>query len=496
MFTPRNVIFAVVTIFVCSIVGTCVSLMQPPDGGGVRDDSFGTRAQGHRALFETLKELGVAVERGLHPPEANSLEGKTLVLWNPQPSLVSSDPSFLSSLQPWIESGGRVVVAVGEDDSHVPESLQSKSLLPTSVFKALGLGHLSIQGFTTSDGSGPKPNGGATMPPNVSNLDKLVREEVDYTKLAKQYFGAGQETHAIRITTLSVKATGTLERFNSLVQQVSVNPDSLSELAGTSGPPANVQPSGTESAMPRVSAATGSMLQTDDAVVGTIVAKDSSSAEHVIAASVRHGRGEIVVLSLPSLAHNLNVSAGDNAVLLLHLMAGSPRGLVFDEFYHGLTIRGNPMWLFAQRTYGTVALMLLLATSVFAWRRALFLGPPIGLPIASRRSLGEYLDAMSRFLLNGRGAAKFIVREVRAGLVWSVRKECGLAPQKEDVGDAVAVIVRRDPIRARHLQDTVQRLDSLLASRGSLSESVALSELKQVTPCLSQNAIKHFVKKS
>jgi uncharacterized protein DUF4350 len=485
MFTPRNVILAVVAITVLSLIGTCVSLLSPPDGGGVRDDSYGTRAQGHRALFETLTELRIPVRRQLHPPGPSGLDQQTLVLWNPQPELVSTDPSYLKNLQPWVESGGRIVLAVEHGDVNVLQLLQATRLTDTSVFEALGLDHVSITSFSPEEG-GEQP-----LPPGIPDIRKLVHEDVDYQKLAKQFFGSEPETHQIRTTMLDVRGTGSFEPLNVLVHKLSANPQMLAEIKGSDGSRSKETVDDETKGRSKDTRPT-----TNVAAVGTVIAKDSKGAEHVIAAALRRGQGEIVVLSVPALAHNLNVSVADNAVLLTHLLAGSRRGVVFDEFYHGLTIRGNPMWLFAQRTYGTVALVLLSLAAIVAWRQSVFLGPAIGLPAASRRSLGEYLEAMSRFLLHGRDALAFVVREVRAGLVWSVRKECGLPPEKDDIGDAVGVIARRDPARARRLEETLSRLDDLLSTRRSISESRALSELKQVTSCLSQNAIEPFAKKS
>ena len=174
----------------------------------------------------------------------------------------------------------------------------------------------------------------------------------------------------------------------------------------------------------------------------------------------------------------------------------SQSGVVFDEFYHGLMIRGNPMYLFAQRSYGCATLMLLLLVGVVAWRQAVFLGPPEPLPSKSRRSLTEYLEAMSRFLMNGRDSMRFIVREMRSGLVWSARRECGLAPEKDDIGEAVAVLARRDPARAKRLSESVAVLDQMQSSQRGLSATAFIHELQKVQTCLSPNAIKPSAKKS
>ena len=503
MFTPRNVLAFVIVIAVLSVLSSVVDLLRTPDGDGARNDSYGTRAVGQRALFETLSELGVPTRRQLHPPQAVGLSGQTLVLWAPDASLVSSDPTYLENLRAWIESGGRVVLAMSPERSNPMASMGKSSLPSTSVFEALGLPEVRVDAVNLAGGEVPQ----VVSRPLGPDLRELTKDDADYQKLARQFFGDGLTVKEISTETIAVRAEGTLASLSGLASRIAINPAEFAEVHV-----GNPKSTASAAAVVAEDEADGKLDHANNASnardkspairpqVGVLMAQDRAGKEHCLAAAFEYGRGEVLVLSVPSLAHNMNLASADNAVLLTHLLAGSKTspqsGVVFDEFYHGLTIRGNPMYLFAQRSFGCATLMLLLLVAGVAWRQAVYLGPPEALPSKSRRSLTEYLDAMSRFLMNGRDAMRFIVREMRSGLVWSARKECGLAPEKDDIGEAVAVLARRDPARAKRLSESVAVLEQMQSSQRGLSATAFVLELQKVQTCLSPNAIKPSAKKS
>ena len=67
MLTARNFVALTLVIAVVSLAWACLELAQPPDSGGLGGDSYGTRVQGQRGLFEILADLGIPVERILAP---------------------------------------------------------------------------------------------------------------------------------------------------------------------------------------------------------------------------------------------------------------------------------------------------------------------------------------------------------------------------------------------------------------------------------------------
>ena len=189
-------------------------------------------------------------------------------------------------------------------------------------------------------------------------------------------------------------------------------------------------------------------------------------------------------MASPAIAENRLITRHDNSVLAVHLLAAPGRPVVFDEFYHGLTIRGNPLWLFTQRGYAATTLCLLTLIGLWIWREAVFLGPPLAPEAQSRRSIGEYVDAMARFLNRGRSSQAFLLREVRSGVLRAVRDELHLPPSRDHVDELAAVLARRDPRRARELVEAVGAVDAALSRNVVLKESVAVELFKRMSHCL------------
>src|SRR4051812_38900755 len=115
LLTARNAILTAALVLAVSLVWACATMLRPNDSDGMGRDSFGTRNGGFRALFETLRELQVPVRRSLEPPAADA-SAKTIVLLLPDSQLVQFEPRYLNGLESWINSGGRLVLALGRSD--------------------------------------------------------------------------------------------------------------------------------------------------------------------------------------------------------------------------------------------------------------------------------------------------------------------------------------------------------------------------------------------
>jgi hypothetical protein len=189
-------------------------------------------------------------------------------------------------------------------------------------------------------------------------------------------------------------------------------------------------------------------------------------------------------MAAPAVASNWLLGEADNSVVTMQLMTLGQSRVIVDEFYHGLTIRGNALWLLTQPGYAALALAIVALVGVWIWRSFLFLGPPLEDRAASRRSVSEYLDAMSRFLLRGRGSGQFVLAEVRSGALWSMADAAGLPPDLDDVDRIAAAVARRDPQRAARLEAAVKNADAVLATPKA-KEITILEALRKVNDCLS-----------
>ena len=106
MLTARSVITATIVVAVISIVGACVTLLlKSPGSSQLGSDSYGTRANGFRAIHDVLDALGVTVERQLVPTANDSIADASLVLWRPLDSLVQTEPAHLNVIADWVRAG-------------------------------------------------------------------------------------------------------------------------------------------------------------------------------------------------------------------------------------------------------------------------------------------------------------------------------------------------------------------------------------------------------
>jgi Domain of unknown function (DUF4350) len=459
MLTARNFVALTLVIAVVSLAWAWRELAQPPDSGGLGGDSYGTRARGQRGIFEILDDLGIAVERILAPPTAVVGRDVTLVLWKPQPDLVLLEPAYLRALARWVENGGRVVVApdaTRATSRPIGMSRRSLSAAESTVLDELGLANVSVRTIdfkSAEKGPDADPTGrssGGQAPETATNRDESKNNDV--RRIRDLLTGTARP---IISRAVAVKATGVLSPFRELVVMIEVPEEKLQVL-------------GVGESLPD----------------GTITFEGPGGGEQILAAAYHRGKGEVVVVASPAIAENGLIAGHDNSVLVAHLLAAPGRPVVFDEFYHGLTIRGNPLWLFTQRGYAATTLCLMTMIGLWIWREAVFLGPPLAPPAQSRRSIEEYVDAMARFLNRGGSSQAFLLREVRSGVLRAVRDELHLPHSRDHVDELAAVLARRDPRRARELIEAVGAVDAALAENVVLRQSVAVELFKRMSRCL------------
>lgn len=447
LLTPRNLILAAAAIFVLSVLGSCVSLLRPNDSGGLGRDSYGIRGHGYRAVMEVLEALSVPVSRDLAPPQADESDKHTLVLLGPEPRLVQFGPKYVQSLLSWVETGGRIVVAPSAGGLYRAESEskdgQTGTDWPHDILELLGLSEQLKLRFI----------------PQAAEETSDVDREADrgwasrYDFLPDGLGGVRSSSAAPRY--IQVKCTGSLSSPEEAIDELAFPPDGFTALSSQSAK-----------------------------LAGSVACIDEFDNEHLLVAVVPRGAGEIVVVSEPALWNNRLISEADNSVLAAYLIA--PEGLptVFDEFYHGLAVRGNPLYLLTRPGFAAVAIGLLLSVGAWTWRTAVFLGPPLPDQGIGRRDIREYIDAMGRFFCRGRGHRRFLVREVRDGVLRQLCCELRLPPDTPHVGVIAAALRRHDPRRAARLEKTISEVDAALAVPGDYPKEKTISSLQGLADCL------------
>jgi hypothetical protein len=443
--TARSVIIATVAIAIVSILATVFELTRTPDSGGRAHDSFGTVAYGQRALFELLEELNVPVERSLVPPTGVLHRDVCLVIWNPDPALVELEPGYLESVGRWVREGGIVVVAPAKRSAEPEYRRAMRQGYPgyreLSALEALGLDSVSL---TTVEEADAKSQG----QPTTGWFPKAEKEESGWVDSLMHNRPPPPQS-------VVTSATGDLADLDPLIGFVEVPLTGLQV----------IDPASTATA------------------TGRVVCRPDLSNEHTLVALFRVGRGVVLVVADPHVLLNYAIAKQDNAILAAHLLAHFGRPVVFDEFYHGLTVRGNPYWLLTRHPYGLAALLVFLVSALWVWRNWVHLGPPLVERLTRRRTVAEYVEAVAN-MFHRSNCRSFVLGEVRDGIVWALRKRLHLGPKQENVDDVARALARRNPRQAERLREAVGGVDQLLREEYMPKEKTVIEAARKVTQCL------------
>jgi len=217
---------------------------------------------------------------------------------------------------------------------------------------------------------------------------------------------------------------------------------------------------------------------------GSLHLTGKDGKQHLLVAVVQHGAGEIVVLAEPDLLSNRLIAEADNSVLAANLLAPRGDAVVFDEFYHGLAVRGNPLYLLTRAGFAASTVGLLLFVGAGAWRAAVFLGPPLNEAKRSRRDIGEYVSAMAQFFSRGRGSRRFLAGEVRDGVLRQICHELKLPMDTLELDVIVQALERRDRERARRLENAVHEVNATLAAGGEYPRARFVPVMQRLASCL------------
>jgi hypothetical protein len=439
LLTPRNAILTAALVFAVSLVWACATMVRPNDSGGMGRDSFGTRSGGFRALFETLQELQVPVRRSLEPAAADA-SANTLVLLRPDSQLVQFEPRYLKSLESWINNGGRLVLALGRIDERTRHLDNDDVPGERDILKLLKLDDFVSLNEQSASKAVLQERGKRAGGEDLSASEEL-RDAWSY------------KTPKPRV--VNVEATGSLAPLRMTIRNISTPGDEFAVLAPGAQKPA-----------------------------GTLRLMSNEGGDVLLAAIIPRGNGEIVVVSDAALLSNLLLERSDNSVLAAQLLAPRAESVAFDEYYHGLAVRGNPLYLLTRPGFAAVTAAIVLVIGVVAWRSAVFLGPPLADVGRSRRNIEEYINAMGAFFCRGLGHRRFLVSEVRDGVLHELCEQLNLPSHTTDAGTISTALARRSPARADTLRKALAEIDRGLSHPGEYPKSSFLSSMQRLAGCL------------
>ncbi len=440
MLSVRNAVIAATVLLVLSIMTSLLSMIREPDSGGMGNDSFGTQGHGYRGLFETLGELEVKVDREFAPPDSASLKAGTVAFLNPTATIVATEPSYLTELLSWVNDGGRIVVALSDpDDFRMKMMLAQLKETPPTFLEAVGLKDVSLIG------------GGATVQRRTAR-----RPSNDSSRDAETIAGELLDVMNVPLRMLqdvAVNVEGDFKDLSGVVNQLTVPADNVASLVCTQPP--------------------------DGSVTWTV-----GDDIRMLAARFKRGAGEIVVISDPLLLTNRLIARSDNSILAARLLAPNGQSVLFDEFYHGLGVRGQPLYLLTHLNYASATIGILIVLGLSTWRKAVFPGPPLSDDRVRRRDIREYVNAMARFFSEGRRGRGRLVEELRNGVLRQLSVEMGLPPDTTDVDTIATVMARKETQRAKLLRDATHSVDQAIQSRRRWSQSETLDAMRRMSACL------------
>lgn len=430
MLKTRNIIIIIICIAFLTLVVGIADLLRGPDKNGTGSNSYGTRACGFRALYELLNALGIPAERQIEP--IHTIEpGTSHVFLGFDKQLIYYEPGYLHIIRKFVKRGGTIVVSpdqpVSIEDFRPLSPGTAKSRSP---LKELGLKGIQIHTVHEKKSSSKEETANDTS--FIVHDKKAEEPPVSY----------------------SVGFAGTWKELSEEIAEVQL--------------PVEYKYIDDKNSEHH---AEGFMyIQQDEQICK-------------ISASYPFGKGRILVLSDVRLFTNRHIGMDDNAVLAVYLFGNLGTSLLFDEFYHGLTVRGNPLWLTTKFPYSIIILIITLSALVWALRESVNLGPPAPRPESSRRSLEEYIKAMARLFLHAR-CRKFIIHEIRTGILWILGKQLGLPPGKNDIETIASVLKRRYPEKAGHLHQVAEKLEVMEKRPRQPSNQEVTALIREAEQCL------------
>lgn len=437
MLSVRSAIIAATLLLLITLASSLASMVQEPDSGGIGKDTYGLRAYGFRGLFQTLEELDIHVERSFSPPIASELTSDTLVFLTPSLRITATGPTYLSKLKEWVRSGGRIVVSPSPVSLFESAQLMSQMEDRRKTFlQAIGLEGISIQGGR-----------------QVSNSSTVAGRFQDTDSIAEGIIAA-INVPLPNTLEVPVKTTGEFAAIDQHVNLLTIPIDDLAYL---------------KSAIPPD---------------GTLIRTTGSEDDVILAARFKRGLGEVIVVADPRLISNYFLAQSDNSILAARLISPENGSVLFDEFYHGLGVRGQPLYLLTLPAYASVAVGILIVMGLLIWRQVVFQGPPLPDDQIHRRDIREYVSAMARFFSIGKAGRSRLVSELRNGVIRQLNIEAGLPPESDDVDRIAAVLERKHLGRAKQLVKANDSVLETLKQHRNLSVSETLDAMQRMSACL------------
>lgn len=495
MSSQKIIILVAILLFCASLTSALIDAATDAESDGTRHDSFGVYPNGIRGVYETMESLQYPVARSYLPPHIalRNDPNATLVLWHSNQSWQSMEPTTLKQSRMQLQSSGKIVIGLPFNWLSIYNPfLQSNSSSDYYTHYV----HTSINDKSEKNATDSE----SLYETESQRLQEALHAAIHFVPKAlgindfTAYVVTFQQSTVLEesLQPFSVKRLlyflGVQDRWKSRLQSYRSYPvqaeGSLSPLQqhiGTLALPVNT----VQTLVFNATQPTGRRRSHQFPVrTGTLSILDHNHTVHHIAASYKIGNGECIIISDPSLFTNALLGKYDNAALAAGILpTGNGSTIIFDEFFNGLSVRGNPLWLFVQTPYSFFFLALLLFIIAIGWRTAPRLGSALDPIPVKRRAIEEYIDAMSQLHYRA-DSHVFLLQQVRAGVLWSLRRQLHLGPGTESPEVILAALHKRDPSRATRLRTALDMAETYVTLGHQPTESQMILAAKEMTACL------------
>lgn len=442
----RNVVIISVVILVLSMISSVVSLLQPLDNDGKGVDSYGVYPSGQRALVEVLQQLKIPVRRAHSPFDRSLSPQASYVLIGPDVGLLETEAGTLEEMEEWVQSGGQLVISFSE-------GWPSYGLMKT----------FSLEGIQITTRASGEP---LYETEDFENEEQIPLRMRQFLKKQQERLDADEKpSFQDDINEMITLRAPECELFEiaECTGKLAAACDDVQSLA--------------------IRAGEGLAFELNETVPAGVLKVHPGKSSSTVIAEYPHGEGTVVLVADPTLFDNLSLHKGDNSVLLVRLLSEGRELVLFDEFYHGLSIRGNPIWLFAQPKYRIITLLLLGTVALFLWREIPAFGrlPPPGKP--PRRTLVAYLDAVSRLLVRSRSQTSQLLMESERAFLWRMARSLKLAGERNQRPAIRARLSRSQPEMLVEFEEIMNQYERFQQAGCSPKELLTL--LKRSHRCLS-----------
>lgn len=407
MITGRNVILASITLFVLAMILNIAVLLQPLDNDGRGFDSYGVYSYGHRGLVEVLQSVELPVERSHSPFDSRIGYRATYVLVGPDVGLLDVEEGVIRQLEQWVRNGGRLVIGFSDG-------------WPSAKFmKYFAVQEVQFVDFKTGE------------PLHDLNEDEIPNE---FRKFLEGQKKRRESSLGDDLSEIVIATPPEYKRFH--IAERSGIFHSASHSVGTIALREGGQVA----------------INTGETHPNSVLAIQNSEQTRTLMAEYNRGKGSVILVADVSVFHNLSLREGDNSVLLVDVLSKGREHVYFDEFFHGLSIRGNPIWIFAQPGYRVIALLLLAAVVLFIWHELPSFGAVFPPEDAPRRTLEVYLDAVSRLLIRARPQLEKLLIESKDVFLWRMARCLRLSGERH----------QQEAIRNRLRRTNPQKLEEFV----------------------------------